>query len=148
LWVAPPGKFDDADVINAVEKSRPAGIMVELLDTTYAWIWVRFTIDLKPVAPVDANDRIREAIINYINGVGTGKPCIYTKLIDAIYDEEEKDAEPWINDITLLEWGKGTATTPPTTYITGNLSAVEPPGPNEIGKSEIPQTDETKVEAV
>jgi len=101
----------NADVDAAIEETRPAGILVTWDVPTIISIYVSATIDVKDNVPADAESRLKDAIVSYINGLGAGDDVIYTKIIDIIYDEEEEDAEPWINDITELKIG---TTSPPT----------------------------------
>lgn len=123
--VTPPSSYVD----DAIEDTRPAGIVVTWQNPTGVNVYATATVTTTN-PPTDAQTRIQDAIIAYINNLDTGEDVIFSKIIDAIYDVEETDTYSWIDDITLLL----DTVTPPT----GTSNIV-------IASTSKAQTDASKV---
>lgn len=95
--------YPDSTVDAAIEDTRPAGIEVIWQNPSYVDIYCDPTVDVTGNAPAGASDRIRDAIVDYINGLDVGEDVIYTKIYEIIFDEDDAESEEWIVDVTDLQ---------------------------------------------
>lgn len=116
----------DADVTDAVEDTRPAGIPATIQNPTLIDIYVETDVEVED-EPSDAASQIETAIIDYVNDLGVGVGVIFSKLFDIIFN-----VGTWVNDVTDL---KLDIVSPPTG--TSNIS---------IGATEKAETDVTQVD--
>ena len=80
------GNFEDQDVIDAIEETRPAGIQVTWTRPAEIEIYVDCTIILSDNAPSDTLDNVAAAIDSYINNLGAGNDVLYFGIVDVVMD--------------------------------------------------------------
>lgn len=107
----------DANVDQAIEDTRSAGMEVVSQAPTVIDIYVDIEIVYDGTEPTDADDQVETSIINYITGLGIGNDVIYNKIIDEVFDTGS-----WVSDITILLVG---TSYPPTGEANITIAALE-----------------------
>jgi len=87
LTLTVSGTFNSQDVQDAIDNTRPAGILVTFISPYLLDFYVDISVVKESNPPATIDDDIKNAIVTYITTErGVGKDIIYNGIIDAVMD--------------------------------------------------------------